>query len=361
MSTLPSLLAFEKTVEWLHETGLARPTSTMVSTNLNIEDGLFAQPASKNPRTQKAQRKTQRELEDIEKKTVASTSISPKAVYDELQLVKQNLLHLDLTRYPADAIAFYRPFHFSSPDEWGIYFDVDKLLGYTGQLFSELKRNIVSFDADSLLTTCFCEIFQHEYFHHITECAATTMEVVLNQFGQRRPIFTSYWHERFRSNHPHSPLEEALANAYAYNSLTFLSRIKTGLKTTRIKVYQTALIQHWKKEPAGYRDAANYIDGGYVSGAADLMKLLLHAGDSSEPALELIAKEVLLNGNATFFAKPQIPVYFCGSMENLEIFNQRVPAPVESYSNLYWPSRSTEVDAYFAQRRRENRNESANE
>ena len=46
--------------------------------------------------------------------------------------------------------------------------------------------------------------------------------------------------------------------------------MKVGLRTTRIKLYQQALIKHWPKEPAGYREAAHYIDGGYVRGAGEL-------------------------------------------------------------------------------------------
>jgi len=328
--------------------GLAHPEDSMVSTSLNVDCGLFAQPVS-----QRTERLKQTELDRLRKERQGKASVDPQQAFDEAQRLRQGLIQLDLTRYPADAVAFYRPFHFARDNEWGIYFDVGELLAYVKRIIVEMKGQVATLDFDSLLTACLCEVFQHEYFHHISECAATTLEVLLLHAGRRQSVYEDYWNQRFRSDHVHSPLEEALANAYAYNSLTFLSRVKKGLRTTRVSVYQTALKQHWKKEPAGYRDALHYIDGGYVPGAGELIRLLIPKFDCPSFALELIAKEVLLNGNATFYAKPDIPVWMCGTAEAVAEFNHHVPAPVEAYSSLTWLDDSSQVDAYFDAKRRE--------
>lgn len=341
---------FRQTIEWLAQEGLASPEHTMVSTSLDVNCGLFAQPVN-----QRTERLKQAELDLLRKERKDRSTVSPQQAFDEAQRLKQGLIQLDLTRYPADAVAFYRPFHFAKENEWGIYFDVGELLQYVGRVLSEMQGQVATFDFDTLLTACLCEVFQHEYFHHISECAATTLEVMLHHAGRRQSVYEEYWHHRFRSDHVHSPLEEALANAYAYNSLTFLSRVKKGLRTTRVSVYQTALKQHWKKEPPGYRDAAHYIEGGYVPGAGELIRLFIPNHDSPSFALELVAKEVLLNGNATFFPKPDIPVWMCGTAEAVAEFNHHVPAPVEAYSSLTWLDDSAEVDAYFEARRREKR------
>lgn len=350
MSNLPPVHDFNQTISWLASEGLTQPEGSMVTTSLDVDFGLFAQPVKG-----RFERLKQAQLDELRKQRKDKSTVSPEAAFDEARRIKAGLIQLDWTRYPSDAIAFYRPFHFSRLDEWGIYFDVEKLLNYVHQVFGEMRGQVASFDFESLLTACLCEVFQHEYFHHISECAATTLEVMFHHAGRPRSVYIDYWRNRFHSNHRHSPLEEALANAYAYNSLTFLSRVKMGLRTTRVSVYQAALRQHWRKEPPGYRDAAHYIDGGYVPGAGELVRLFIPNDDSPPFALELVAKEVLLNGNATFFAKPDIPVYICGSEASVEEFNKHVPAPVEAYSSLTWLDDSSQVDAYFEAKRQEKR------
>jgi hypothetical protein len=276
-------------------------------------------------------------------------------------LLKAGVLHLDWQRYPSDAIAFYRPFHFASIDEWGIYFDVVKLLQYVRRIFAGISSDVKSFEFDSLLAACFCEVFQHEYFHHISECAATSIEILLHQTGVAWPIYMDYFEHRFRSDHLHSPLEEALANAYAFNSLAFLSRVKKGLRTTRVALYQQSLKRLWAQEPPGYCDAAHYVGGKYIDGAGRLLQLFLSAGSTPSFALDLVAKEVLLSGNATFFAKPEIPVYICGTVPAIAEFSMLVPAPVEAYSALTWLDDSSAVDAYFDKRRKEERRKGGRE
>lgn len=340
--------SFDQTHSWLQSEGLSEADGEFFSTSLVNPSGLFAQPVNG-----KAARLTQKDLRALRKSRMGQLIISPEEVWREAQLLKMSLINIDMTRYPADAIAFYRPFHFASQEEWGIYFDIEALLRYTHRIFAEMRGKIASFDYESLLTACLCEIFHHEYFHHISECAATTIEILYSQAGARRPIYMDYSRRRFYSEHAHSPLEEALANAYAYNSLSFLSRVKAGLRTTRIRVLQNAIRKYWPTEPPGYREAEHYIDEKYVLGAGQLVKLMLPRSECPSFVLELIAKEVLLNGNATYFAKPDIPVYFCGSVESVAHFNELVPAPVEAYSSLAWLDDSSAVDSFFDAKRKE--------
>jgi hypothetical protein len=66
-----------------------------------------------------------------------------------------------------------------------------------------------------------------------------------------------------------------ISNAYAYNSFSFLSRMEIGFRLIWVKVYQKILEKCWPKEPAGYRSAGKYINAEYVSGAAQLLAMLL--------------------------------------------------------------------------------------
>jgi hypothetical protein len=135
--------------------------------------------------------------------------------------------------------------------------------------------------------------------------------------------------------HPHQPLEEALANAYAYNSLGFISRVKTGYRDALVWHYQHALLPQWQTEGAGYREAACYIEGDQVSGNAQLLAMIL--GRPEHARLEQVAAAVMPSGFSAFVGKPDIPTHLVGSPDAVTAFYEMVPAPNDTYCNLFWP------------------------
>lgn len=196
------------------------------------------------------------------------------------------------------------------------------------------------------------------FFHHLTECAATTIEIASASFGQPKPIFNDYWNCRFQGTdgigaHPDHPLEEALANAYAYNSFSFLARTQIGYKVLWVKVYQKIIQKCWFQEPIGYRSAWRYINGEYVSGAAQLLAMILCSPDVDPASLMLLAKTVMPNGNSAFLQKPDIPTYLVGSDDALTEFSRLVPAPNETYTSLLWLGDTSSVDQYLQNRRKQ--------
>jgi hypothetical protein len=264
---------------------------------------------------------------------------------------------LDPDRLPADALAFYRPFHFAPHEEWGIYIPVEKLLAYCLSLYRSFSGKLFAFDPATLMGCVLCEVFHHEFFHHLTECAATSIEILSSAFGSPKSIYLDYWRDGFRTTsgvgaHPDHPLEEALANAYAYNSLSFLSRTEFGYKTVWIKVYQKIIEKCWPKEPAGYRSAHKYINEAYVSGGAQLLAHLLASPEPDPASLLLLAKAVMPNGNSAFLQKPDIPTYLVGSPEALAKFHELIPAPNETYTSLFWLGDSSAVDKYMQRRKK---------
>jgi len=167
---------------------------------------------------------------------------------------------LDIARIPADALAFYRPLHFSPHEEWGIYILVEPLLHHCAILYDSFGGKLAAFNLETLMGCVLFEVFHHELFHHLTECAATSFEIASAAFGEPKPIFNNYWECHFDKKdglgpHPDHSLEEVLANAYAYNSFSFLSRMEVGHKLIWAKIYQKILEKCWSKEPAGYRSA----------------------------------------------------------------------------------------------------------
>ncbi len=195
------------------------------------------------------------------------------------------------------------------------------------------------------------EIFHHEFFHHIVESAATTVEIITaNSAESARPYYIEYLERKHYPDtilgpHPDDPLEEALANAYAYNSFSFLSRIKFGYKTAAINSYQRVIKKVWKKEPVGYCFAEKFISSGYKFGSALLLSQILFDLNYMTPdTVGLIAQNVLLKGHSAFMEKANNPVYLVGNEGALNAFYNLVPAPNETYTTLFMPQDDIEVD-----------------
>lgn len=313
----------------------------------------------------RAKKKSKDEIDKIKKdygpafaNNIAKDPADWEKVWKEIRNPKSTVRELDIHRIPADAIAFYRPFHFPPFEEWGIYIHIERLLEYAKALESSLGT-LRLFSRETLTVAVLFEVFHHEFFHHLSEATATVIEVVLSGLGEPRPVYLDYWEDRYESEqgaHPHKPLEEALANAYAHNSLSFISRVKTGYKDGYVAVYQKALEKCWPREPAGYREAASYIKGGQIQGAADLLSMFLRTTElHGGLPLTALARCVFPSGHAALCAKPDIPTYLIGTPEQLKEFYAIVPAPNESYTNLFWPGDTKALDEFIKMKRKEER------
>ena len=234
---------------------------------------------------------------------------------------------------------------------------VEPLLVHCQTLYRAFSGRLAAFNLQTLMGCVLFEVFHHEFFHHLTECVATTVEIASASFGTPRPAFNDYWACRFREvvglgPHPDHPLEEAPANAYAYNSFSFLSRAQFGYKLVWIKAYQKVLEKCWSKEPPGYRSAEKYMNGACVSGAAQLLAMILSSADLDPASFMLLAKAVMPNGNSAFLQKPDIPTYLVGGETALASFGKLVPAPNETYTNLFWLGDTSAVDNYLRERKK---------
>jgi len=313
---------------------------------------------------QRAQRLSKEELKKLtdnwRKKYVPldSGAASPSSTATVMQLGdlldrKTSRLFLDVVRLPSNAIAFYRPYHLEPMDRWGIYILVDRLLRYSERVrfsvpfFPEVSKGV-------FMHLVIFEMFHHEFYHHLVESAATTLEIVADALDANIPSYLDYRqavHACKFTWHKHQPLEEALANAYAYNSLSFISRVKAGYRDALVGSYQKNLAVHWSTEGLGYRDAANYIDGEQVAGNGDLLAMLL--GRLPHPALLQVAQAVMPNGFSAFVGKPDIPTYLVGSPEEVNALHALVPAPNETYCHLFWPLDTSRVDEMLKARNQE--------
>lgn len=281
--------------------------------------------------------------------------ISPEAMWAAVGNAEASVRTLAWERLPADAMAFYRPFHFPPFDQWGIYLLVGPLLRYHRGLVQQSSA-LRLFSPETLIHLVLFEVFNHEFFHHLVESTATTLEILLATQGNPQPLYLQHRAAQMRNSfgHPHAPLEEALANTYAYNALGFISRVKAGFKTASVKAYQKAVVKHWGKEPPGYRDAHYYAGAGYVDGGAVLLgELLQKPGAMNDVPLAVVAKHVMPSGFSALLAKPDVPTWLVGSPAELALFNALVPAPNEAYTQLFWPYNTDRFDQFIEQKQAE--------
>lgn len=259
-------------------------------------------------------------------------------------------------KFSPDILAFYRPFHFTPEGDWGIYLLVDRLLEYYLKLKDSLGSRRYLFQSDILLGYIVFEVFHHEFFHHIVESATTSLEIISSAFGNPKPLYRNYFNQSYQSqeglgNHLHDPLEEALANAYAYNSFSFSTRINKGYKSMLVKAYQKAMEKGWKYDPPGYREANTYTNSGYVYGATQLLAMILNSSSIDITASSIVAKNVLINGHSAFCSKPDIPTYLVGNESLLRQFYELLPAPNETCSNLFWHEDFDMLEKYLRERK----------
>jgi hypothetical protein len=262
-------------------------------------------------------------------------------IIDEV-LIKPSKIKVEIKKLPSDALAFYRPFHYHPYEEWGIYFVLSKYLEYMKQIMKPLYSKYKMFRSEIIATLVLYEVFHHEYYHHLVESTAFTLETILAEFGFHKNIYLQYNKEKrtksAKKYGPHVPLEEALANAYAYNSISFARRNKLSFDTGVMKAFQSVLKGHWEIEPPGYCDAENYIDERRIEGNISLLKLMMGAEIRSNiDAIERIVARVMPSGYTSMVPKPDIPVYFLGDNEAFKRFTEFIPNPKAAYAYLEFP------------------------
>jgi hypothetical protein len=310
---------------------------------------------------QRAEKHQKEELEKLKQKwrgrkptAISSPSATP-AVVDQLDALldrKIGNLFLDIKRLPSNAIAFYRPYHLEPMDRWGIYIFVDRLLRYADQVrfgvpfFPEISKEL-------FMHLVLFEMFHHEFYHHLWRVRQRRWRS-WRTLGAEIPKYLEYRqaaHARRFCWHTTQPLEEALANAYAYNSLSFISRVRAGYRDALVASYQKALAAHWLTEGPGYKHASRYISCEQVPANGDLLAMLL--GRMPHPALLQVAHAVMPSGFSAFLGKPDIPTYLVGNPGEIDRLHELVPAPNETYCHLFWPVDTSRVDEMLKARHRE--------
>jgi hypothetical protein len=355
-------LAWEELLEWLHRSELTFKAEAFDKVQGQFLGGtelsVLGMPSHR------AEAKTRAELKWLRDNAAKSpTAIGQKdrwqAIWRELRNPEGAVRQLDIARIPADAIALYRAFHFEPIDQWGIYIVLPRLLAYCSQLERSLG-SLKALERSVLTSLVLFDVFHHEFFHHLVECTATTIEILWPAPNRTpEPTYLQYRGQSWQAvlgTHQHDPLEEALANAYAYNSFSFMSRVQGGYLSGASKLYQKALEKSWKHEPPGYCEAGSYIKGGRLEGAKLLVARMLSTfGECQDLPIRMLIEAVFPSGHTAFWAKPDIPTYLVGTDTELRRFLELVPAPNATYSTLFWPVDTGPLDAFIKTERQRER------
>ena len=154
----------------------------------------------------------------------------------------------EVDEHGIEALAWYRPFHISPNNEWGITI-TDRGIWY-------LAKNVMSHKYDHPYTLeqihdCFELAYEflyyHELFHFKVEYAATILE--LNSPHKPAKVYAPFWEDGYRRPGPNncSPLEEAMANEYA----------RWKVCQGQPKELKDAIENFMRtQQPSGYRDFA---------------------------------------------------------------------------------------------------------
>ena len=149
-----------------------------------------------------------------------------------------------------EALAYYVPFHYETRKEpWGIHL-IDKGIWTVVNALDPLRKD--NFTTNDLIVFGARILFWHEFFHFLTEIAASTIEITsnfrrINYHEYQEKIYDGNcdWN-RFRFNGSNKlskkgyVLEEALANSYCY---------RQGQKEKGIAA---CLQEFMYKQPPGY-------------------------------------------------------------------------------------------------------------
>ena len=361
-------ISAETCIPWLERVGLTgegrsyKPTAPDTPPGL-LSGGLCLERGIRGKRTE---RKSKQEMDALRKTGRSELAIGPpETIWDDYKNGERIVKSLDIRRMPADALAFYRPFHFSPFEEWGIYIPVGPLMFHCEALYKCFQGKLRIFSPETLLSALLFEVFHHEYFHHLVESTATTLEILSAAFGEPRKIYLDFNNNGYEQvislgKHPDHPLEEALANAYSYNSFSFLSRVRFGYKVALVRTYQKVIRAVWAEAGTGYQCASKYISNGYVVGAAQINAMLLSSATLDPASLMLLAKSVMPGGHTAFAHKADIPTYLVGNEQELDVFLKYVPTPSEAYTNLFWVFDTDPLDEFLRKRSQQEKRKTKN-
>ena len=206
-----------------------------------------------------------------------------------------------------DALAWYRSFHWYDPHNWGIYITDRGLYYLAKKIFFNLNQvNDLGkpYNMLDLLQQAFNLLYLHEYFHFITDISATVLEL-----GSRSsyPFYINYSksvYTKYKSS-PNEPLEEALANAFAYSKFPYRCYPKSDIRKS--------IRSSMDKQPNGYKGYGSFLGKNFIEGKRKLGTIISQTDHNPKP---LDGLEILFDHNRSNIRDVDVPVYIVNQIQD---------------------------------------------
>lgn len=202
----------------------------------------------------------------------------------------------EVTRSGFDVLAWYVSYR-SFSDRWGIFIREDAAVG-VGQFFADRHRQldlVEGIDATVRL------LMAHEYFHFLVDIGSEVIEDVLGA-----PLYGPWRHDNLQRSPVYNPLEEALANAFAY---------RRG-KTRGLARPTRAFLEF---SPVGYRDFGSYIsDDTWYEGLRTLLTTIEMCGVETTGDPGPWGRELFIDEQQRLVSPLNVPVWLVRSIDQPE-------------------------------------------
>lgn len=159
-----------------------------------------------------------------------------------------------------------------------------------------------------LLQLSYRFLFLHEFFHYITDVAASTFELSNIQFSRDfhltpKKFYSDYFKKVYqKASKPNEPLEEALSNAYAYDKF-------------RDKQSRSWIKPFLEKQPNGYSHFADYSGPIKFNKGKRLLATIISQSISHYGGKGYCPLELLLDTTCQYVSFNDVPVYLVQSFE----------------------------------------------
>jgi hypothetical protein len=230
------------------------------------------------------------------------------AIFNDIDIVWDNLERVDLIQNIADTLketrlntgnysfeasfsSWYQPYHYTPRIKWGVHIRYSSWLGIAA-LFNQDCPNLVSNPLASV-KAAFFYLFMHSLFHYLTECAASTLEIIL----QDPSIYTNYQssiYEAFFNSH--DCLEESLANTYLF------------ARSDVCHIERAYLEEMLLTQGPGYNDFLKYVEPKFNTGTRRLISQI-HSGKLNPPLDVPIEQIMNISSSVDYPHDHNIPIW----------------------------------------------------
>jgi hypothetical protein len=213
------------------------------------------------------------------------------AIFSNIDIVWDNLEGVDLIQniakslkdtrantgnhgFEANFCSWYQPYHYTPRLKWGVHIRYSSWLAIA-TLFNQECPNLVSNPIASVKASFFY-LFVHSLFHYLTECATSTLEIIL----QDPSIYTNYQSSIYESAfNSHDCLEESLANSYLFD------------RSDVCHIERAYLQRMLLNQEPGYNDFLKYVEPKYNAGARRLFSQIHNR--KLKPSLDIQTEQIL--------------------------------------------------------------------